>query len=207
MTLFTPWAAFWLLLALVPLLLALYLLRLRRARQVVPSTSLWMEAAEDIQANVPFQRLRLNLLLALQLLALLLVGLAVAQPRFESAAGRGGRTVLLIDRSASMKANDGEGNRSRFDDAIKQAVEAIERLHPGGWFADSGGSTMIVSLGETARIEQPFTSSRRALLDALGRMTPADTRGRLSEGLAMARAWASQPDPDNPRAIGEPARM
>jgi len=207
MTLFTPWAAFWLLVALVPILLVLYLLRLRRARQFVPCTSLWMEAAQDIQANVPFQRLRLNLLLALQLLALMLVGLAIAQPRLESAAGRGGRTVLLIDRSASMKATDGDDGGSRFEDAIEKAEAAIDRLHPGGWFADAGGSTMIVTLGESARIEQPFTSSRRALLDALKRLAAADTRGRLSEGMAIAQAWASQPDPDNPRVIGEPARI
>ncbi|MDP7575037.1 MAG: VWA domain-containing protein, partial [Phycisphaerales bacterium] len=156
----SPWTAFWLLVILVPLLLLLYILRLRRARQVVPSTLFWNEAAEDIQANTPFQRLRRNLLLLLQLIALLMLACAVAQPRFESAAGRGGRTVLLIDRSASMQANDGDGGRTRFEAAIDAARGAIDRLHPGGWFGDAGGQTMIVSLGETADVAQPFTGSR-----------------------------------------------
>ena len=203
----SPWTAFWLLVILVPLLLLLYILRLRRARQVVPSTLFWNEAAEDIQANTPFQRLRRNLLLLLQLIALLMLACAVAQPRFESAAGRGGRTVLLIDRSASMQANDGDGGRTRFEAAIDAARGAIDRLHPGGWFGDAGGQTMIVSLGETADVAQPFTGSRRALLLALDRLEVTDTAARLKPGLALARVWSSEPDPDNPRKAGAPARL
>lgn len=203
----SPWTAFWLLVILVPLLLLLYILRLRRARQVVPSTLLWNEAAEDIQANTPFQRLRRNLLLLLQLIALLMLACAVAQPRFESAAGRGERTVLLIDRSASMQASDGGGGRTRFEAAIDAARGAIDRLHPGGWFADSRGKTMIVSLGETADVAQPFTGSRRGLLAALDRIEVSDAVARLKPGLALARVWSSEPDPDNPRTVGGPARL
>lgn len=203
----SPWTAFWLLVILVPLLLLLYILRLRRARQVVPSTLLWSEAAEDIQANTPFQRLRRNLLLLLQLIALLMLACAVAQPRFESAAGRGERTVLLIDRSASMQARDGGGGHTRFEAAIEAARGAIDRLHPGGWFADAGGQTMIVSLGETAEVAQSFTGSRRALLSSIDRLAVTDTAARLKPGLALARVWSSEPDPDNPRKVGDPARL
>jgi len=203
----SPWTAFWLLVILVPLLVLLYILRLRRARQLVPSTLLWSEAAEDIQANTPFQRLRRNLLLLLQLIALLMLACAVAQPRFESAAGRGERTVLLIDRSASMQATDAADGGTRFEAAIDAARGAIDRLHPGGWFADSGGQTMIVALGETAEVAQPFTGSRRALLGALDRLNVSDAVARLKPGLALARVWSSEPDPDNPRKAGGPARL
>ncbi|MBT5584189.1 MAG: VWA domain-containing protein, partial [Phycisphaerae bacterium] len=183
----TPWTAFWLLTALVPILLLLYVLRLRRARQLIPSGYLWQEAAEDIQANTPFQRLRKNVLLLLQLIALLMLACAIAQPRFESAAGRGERTILLIDHSASMQATDGGGGRTRFEAAREAALAAIDRLHPGGWFADSGGQTMVVSLGETAEITQPFTASRRSLLSAIERIEVGDTSARLKPGLALAR--------------------
>jgi Ca-activated chloride channel family protein len=203
----TPWAAFWLLAALVPILLLLYVLRLRRSRQLIPSTSLWQEAAEDIQANTPFQRLRRNLLLLLQLIALLMLACAIAQPRFESAMGRGERTIVLIDRSASMQATDGGGGRTRFEAARDVALAAIDRLHPGGWFADSGGQTMIVSLGDTAEIVQPFTSSRRALQSAIDRIKVGDTAARLKPGLLLARIWSSEPNPDAPRGVGGPARL
>ncbi len=55
----------------VPLLLLLYFLKLKRRENVVPSTLLWKRAVQDLQVNAPFQRLRRNILLLLQMLMLL----------------------------------------------------------------------------------------------------------------------------------------
>ena len=48
----------------VPLVLAMYLLKLRRDERVVPSTLLWQRLLTDVEANAPWQRLRRSLLLA-----------------------------------------------------------------------------------------------------------------------------------------------
>ena len=66
--------------AAVPLLLLLYFLKLKRQEMLVSSTLLWKRAVQDLQVNAPFQKLRRNLLLLLQLLALAAILLALAGP-------------------------------------------------------------------------------------------------------------------------------
>jgi hypothetical protein len=99
--------AAWAALAGVPVgIIALYFLKLRRRPVRVPSTILWRRSLEDLHVNSLFQRLRRNLLLFLQLLAVALAMLALAGPRMKGTGSQGQRFVFLIDNSASMAAND-----------------------------------------------------------------------------------------------------
>jgi Ca-activated chloride channel family protein len=63
-----------------PLIVAMYLLKLRREDRPVSSTFLWQKMVRDVEANAPWQKLRRNLLLLLQLLLMLLLVLALARP-------------------------------------------------------------------------------------------------------------------------------
>ena len=103
----------------VPLLLLLYFLKLKRRESVVSSTLLWKRAVQDLQVNAPFQKLRRNVLLLLQLLALIAMLVALAGPMLALSKGPGQRYVVLIDRSASMNATDVTPNR--LAEAKKQA--------------------------------------------------------------------------------------
>src|SRR3982751_4201057 len=94
----------------VPALLILYFLKLRRREMEVPTTLLWKKAIQDLQVNAPFQKLRKNLLLLLQMLLLLLLLLALARPITNFSPGAGKMTVVLIDRSASMSTRDCDGH-------------------------------------------------------------------------------------------------
>src|SRR5438045_9702977 len=93
----------------IPALLVLYFLKLRRREMEVSSTLLWKKAIQDLQVNAPFQKLRRNLLLILQMALLLALCLALTRPVTFFKPGAGKTTVILIDRSSSMSATDIDG--------------------------------------------------------------------------------------------------
>src|SRR5438067_5892190 len=103
-TFLNPWTAALAGAIVIPSLLILYFLKLRRREMAVSSTLLWRKAIQDLQVNAPFQRLRRNLLLLLQLLLLALLCLALSRPVANFTPGAAKLTVILLDRSASMSA-------------------------------------------------------------------------------------------------------
>lgn len=187
----------------VPSLVALYFLRLRRTERPIPSTMLWKRSIEDVRANTPFQRLRMNLLLLLQLLLLVLLGLALMQPRLDSGGTREGRTVLLIDRSASMNAVDAdESGLTRLELAKASAVDRIEALHSGGLFG-SGAEIMVIGFSDDPAIQTPFTDSRQEAVEAVMAIQGTDGRSIIGPALELARAYTTIVDPDAQSGPGE----
>jgi Ca-activated chloride channel family protein len=93
-------------LAFLPLVVAFWMLKLRRTERTVGSTLLWQRFGEDLQANAPWQRLRRSFLLLLQLLLVVLLALLAAQPFTERPATLARDLVVVIDASASMAATD-----------------------------------------------------------------------------------------------------
>ncbi len=184
----------------VPALLILYFLKLRRREQVVSSTLLWKRAVQDLQVNAPFQRLRKNLLLFLQLLVLALAILALARPIIQTAAADESRVVILIDRSGSMNAR--EGDHTRLDDAKEQAVRLAKTFNrrSGGWrsFWSFGGAqtrtqVMVIAFADRATMVSPFTTNTSDLEDMIRRVEPTDGRTDIREALALAEAYMLPP--------------
>ncbi|MHC4809158.1 MAG: vWA domain-containing protein [Planctomycetota bacterium] len=211
MSLLTPLAGLLLAAAVVPPLVLLYVLRLRRRSLRVPSTLLWEQATEDLRANAPFQRLRPSWLLLLQVLAVGLLAAAIMQPQLAGADRVRGRTILMIDRSASMNARDGgadgDASMSRLEAAKRAARDRVETLYAGGLFGRGEIETMVIALGERAEVATRFTRSREQLLQAIDAIEPTDGRSRLGDGLQLARAWMTNTDPESNRPQGEPATL
>ncbi|MCU0917372.1 MAG: VWA domain-containing protein [Planctomycetes bacterium] len=192
----------------LPLLLLLYFLKLKRQEVVVSSTLLWKRAVQDLQVNAPFQRLRRNLLLLLQLLALAAVLIALAGPVLAWKGGPGQRYVVLIDRSASMNATDIAP--SRLGAAKEQAKAFVASLRSGSALSLREGSdlAMVIAFDEHAKVMCSFTSDRRQLLAALDAIEPGDDQSRLAEAVTVARAFAQSPGVEgNIRSAEEPARL
>ncbi len=216
MSLLNPWWALVAAVITVPLLILLYVLKLRRQTLRMASTMLWHASTEDLQANVPFQRLRRSLLLALQLLLLATLIAALSRPVLQAPTSAS-RVVLLIDRSASMNALEAggvdpeRGTRRRLDAALDAARQVVERLGRRSEPAE----LMVVAFASSAQVITGFESNRRLLLEAIDSIEPTDERADLDAALNLTGAFArrdettDQPPPDvlliSDGGVGEPA--
>jgi hypothetical protein len=174
----------WLVMGAVPLgIILLYFLKLRREPVEVPSTYLWSRTVEDLHVNSLLQRLRQNLLLLLQLLAVLLAALALLRPGHRGEISGQGRSVYLLDTSASMLTEDVGEDTNRFAKAKRLIGERIDMMN-------DTDQSMLVTFNDRAEVMQSFTSDRRRLRDALSRAAvtrrPTDILGALkaADGLA-----------------------
>ncbi len=167
-------------LALIPIVVLLYLLKLRRTEVEIPSTLLWMRSLHDMTANAPFQRLRKNLLLLLQIIVLALIATGLARPYLQAEGTAGKNVCILLDRSASMQTLE-EGAKSRMDlakDAVGRMIDEME----------GGDRMMLVDFAETSNVLCELTDDRSRLRAALRSVEPADTRTRIRDAILVAHS-------------------
>ena len=181
-TFLNPWMAALAAGIVIPSLLILYFLKLRRRELAVSSTLLWKKAVQDLQVNAPFQRLRRNLLLLLQLLLLLLLLLALSRPVTHYTPGAGQISVLLIDRSASMATKDPDlKGKTRLDEAKRRAKDLAETL-------GKNSQAMVIAFDETAEIMQTFTGNVSDLKRQIDAIQQTDKKSKLKMAYQFAEA-------------------
>lgn len=177
MNLLNPLAFLFALLA-VPIIL-LYLLRLQRREQNVSSTLLWRQVTMDREANTLWQRLRRNLLLFLQLATLAFFVFALIRPYINLPSVTSGRSILMLDASASMQATDVPP--SRFEAARAQAREVINGL-------GTNDQMTLLLVDGSPRALGTLTSDKTQLLEALDSARPSLDAANWSAAIALAAA-------------------
>lgn len=175
------WVALILLLVPVAIVL-LYFLKLKRKPLSVPSTFLWRKSIEDLHVNALFQWLRQNLLLLLQLLAILMLIYAVMDFRVHGYSKEGKHYILMIDNSASMGATDILPSRLHWakQEALKEIDAATEN--------DYG---MVIVFNSSAEIFQSYTNNRGQLRSAVEKIGQTQRPTRIEEALSLADSLAN----------------
>ena len=177
-----PW---WLslFLLLVPFaIILLYFLRLKRKPISVPSTFLWKKSIEDLHVNALFQWLRQNLLLLLQLLAVVAMIYAIMDFKLHGRTQEARYYILLIDNSASMSARDAEPTRLEW-----AKLEALKELDA----ASDSDVGMVIKFNSSAEIVQSYTNNRGALRQAVMSIEPTQKPTRIEEALSLADSLAN----------------
>ena len=174
---------FWLAALAIPILL-LYMLKLRRKQTQVSSIFLWQQVLREQQANSPWQKLKRNLLLILQLLILAALIFALARPAIQARTVASGSVIVLLDASASMNATDVDS--SRFELARKSIHSLINGLNPAS-------SLTLILVGKNPEILSSAETDKTKLHSILNNAQVTQGRADWQAAFALA-VGATQAD-------------
>ncbi len=172
----------------IPVVVVFYLLKRKRVVRLVSSTLLWQKFIADTQASAPFQKLRRNWLLIIQLLLLILAVLALARPYFPTKAGVSELRVLILDASASMESTDETPNR--FEKARAEALTWVDSLR-------QGDKMVVLQVAANTQVMQSETSDKEALRRAIRACAAQDSPTHLIPALKMAESLVKNSGKDS----------
>jgi len=150
----------------VPIIILLYLLKQKHEDYIISSLYLWQNALQDMEANAPWQKLRKNLLMFLQIFAVILLALILSEPFIKSGKSNGGEILLVIDCSLSMQSTDIKP--SRFEEAKKDALKLVESCQPGTKFS-------LIASGSTPYIVLHHVDDKKRVIQEINALTTSDT--------------------------------
>lgn len=161
--------------AAIPLVV-LYLIQPDPRRMQLPTMQFLTDDPDEGGSNPVLERLRRNALLFLQLLAIALLAVALAGPVVTTTQATSAQpTVVVLDASASMATETGDGTR------FSRAVAAAE--------SELGRPTTLVVAGAATRVpvEADSPSAARDVLDGASVTdAPGDLRAAISRATSLA---------------------
>lgn len=167
----------------LPIIVAFYMLRLRRRDLPVGSTFLWQQLIRDVEANAPWQRLRFSWLLLIQLLIAAIVVMAASRPFTAQQSDLAANVVLIVDTSASMATRTDDEDRIEL--ARTRAAEVVDRM-------PEGGRITVVAAADTAEVLVSETDDHAAALEAIDGIAPTQLPGDLTDAFALSSALAAR---------------
>ncbi len=177
--------AAWGFLALAIPVTLLYLIKTRLQRRVVSTSLFWQQLSPQVHNSSLWRKLRRWLSLMLQILFLLLLTFALAQPLGSWQSLQPASTVIVLDPSVSMAATDVEP--SRWGQAVQLAEQRIRQMRVFD-------ETTLIVASEPPQILSSWASSKRTLLQALKTAEVRSERTDIRPALQLARNLAEGRD-------------
>lgn len=158
-------------------LVALYFYDRSRRRALVSTLRFWpRRPAPAVRQR--HKRVQHPLSLLLQLIALLLLLLAIADPRPEALGASSKHVVIVLDTSAAMALSDNAGEPI-MPQAQALALAYLERVPPGD-------RILLIEADGAPRVSVPFTTDRALLREALRAADPGRTALDLRAAFDLA---------------------
>lgn len=172
MTFSTMWPLVFL--VAVPVIIIIYMLRPKGKKMMVPSLMLWKNAEVNSSSMSFVKKLLKNILMILEILAAILLVLALMSPFIRTGLGKHSvRTLIVIDTSGSMKHKELSGSeKSRFDSAISEILD---------YAASSDGSLSVITVSDSASIVVANSTDRIRNRKAISSIECTDAEGTISD--------------------------
>ena len=167
---------------LVPVIIIMYMMKQKAKEQKVSSLYLWSEMIKNDRANTPWEKLKKNWLMILQIITLLVLIAALTSPYFLSGLVSSGKACIVIDSSASMKFLYDE-NQTRFDKAKEEAISYVRKLK-------NGTEISLITSDKNAILLSGKSQNKNEIIDMIKNLEVSNYPGDASEGVSMAKALA-----------------
>lgn len=154
----------------------LFLIKVRPPRVIIPSLLVWSRVLDQTLALSWWERVRRAVSLVVTVLIALALAMAVAQPGPRAGAAAGGRLLVVLDSSWSMRAQLPSGG-TRWQRAVSGARALV---------LSSGSEAIALATTADGLVEGP-TSDTALIVTALDRLSPAggdEARWPRVEGVA-----------------------
>lgn len=167
------------LLITIPLLVLLYILKRKYREEVISSTLLWNEVYKNTRANTPWEKLRKNIMLLLQIIILLLLIFSLMKPFLNFGGKSYKNIILLIDNTASMSAEYGDG--TRLEEGKKLAKEFLASTK-------DDTNTYIISYDGDSKLLQNGEFNKEISNEIISDISQSYNTGDISESLSFIKA-------------------
>lgn len=182
------------LLILIPVIIIMYLLKQRAVEQPYSSLFLWRELYRNHESDTPWEKLKKNWLMILQILTLLFLILALCAPYLLSGGKNAQSVIVVIDNSGSMGMEYDNG-KSRLEEAKSQAVSYIQSQ------SSDTAITLITSSSSDATLLMSNTKDKNLAIEKIKAIEQTSQSGNLTAAVDMVRTLQLQLEEDSQAVI------
>lgn len=167
--------------AIFPIAVLLYyFFRKKYVKKSVSSTLFWQEAMKETKASPYLQHLQRNALFYLQMLAMLLLVLALLQPYWKTKAIAGEQIVFIVDTSATMNVS-ANNSTSLFEQHREKMLELVEQL--------SGKPLTLITTGNEPTVLLRQEMNTEQMIKEINKLEISYEAENMSKSLDFAQSF------------------
>ena len=163
----------------VPVLIIIYIIKNKYTEQVIASTYIWNLSEKFLKKRLPINKFVGIISLILQIIAVILISIAVAQPILY-VKGAANDYLFVLDGSGSMNIVSGE--KTRLEKAKDEIFSLIKDSYKGSAYT-------LVFAGENSNVIFDGVTDKARALELVEKITPAYTASGFTDAIGTVQQY------------------